>query len=276
MSSSWLDYLQSIFQSASKGSPMTVTINGEKVEELNAIEITQNAADEESPLTCTPECPQEDYEYSYEYADSDHGSKDKPDDKPKPPPTNNAQEGPKKINGRPTEEYSEEYSDEYNDEEYYDEDYEDENYGTDYEDDNYGSENDGNHDNSEAATDDNDYEYEDQEDANEVSEIDEYIDSREGESVDTPIVPPEETDTESCPGGDRDICMSVCPDDPSVSDLCKDECNERCPSNEALEEESLDNQSCPGGDLDSCIDVCPGFNKVAFGLCVAECGERCP
>ena len=45
---------------------MTVTINGEKVEELNAIEITQNAADEESPLTCTPECPQEDYEYSYE------------------------------------------------------------------------------------------------------------------------------------------------------------------------------------------------------------------
>ena len=97
-----------------------------------------------------------------------------------------------------------------------------------------------------------------------------------GESVDTPIVPPEETDTESCPGGDRDICMSVCPDDPSVSDLCKDECNERCPSNEALEEESLDNQSCPGGDLDSCIDVCPGFNKVAFGLCVAECGERCP
>ena len=66
MSSSWLDYLQSIFQSASKGSPMTVTINGEKVEELNAIEITQNAADEESPLTCTPECPQEDYEYSYE------------------------------------------------------------------------------------------------------------------------------------------------------------------------------------------------------------------
>ena len=66
MSSSWLDYLQSIFQSASKGSPMTVTINGEKVEELNAIEISQNAADEESPLTCTPECPQEDYEYSYE------------------------------------------------------------------------------------------------------------------------------------------------------------------------------------------------------------------
>jgi len=33
---------------------------------------------------------------------------------------------------------------------------------------------------------------------------------------------------------------------------------------------------CPGGDLETCIDVCPGFNKVAFGLCVAECGKRCP
>ena len=37
-----------------------------------------------------------------------------------------------------------------------------------------------------------------------------------------------------------------------------------------------DTQGCPGGDLDTCIDVCPGFNKVAFGLCVAECGQRCP
>jgi hypothetical protein len=33
---------------------------------------------------------------------------------------------------------------------------------------------------------------------------------------------------------------------------------------------------CPGGDLVTCIDVCPGFNKVAFGLCVTECGKRCP
>ena len=35
-------------------------------------------------------------------------------------------------------------------------------------------------------------------------------------------------------------------------------------------------QGCPGGDLETCIDVCPGFNKVAFGFCVAECGQRCP
>jgi len=35
-------------------------------------------------------------------------------------------------------------------------------------------------------------------------------------------------------------------------------------------------QGCPGGDLETCIDVCPGFNKAAFGFCVAECGQRCP
>ena len=45
---------------------MTVTINGENVEELNNIEITQNAADEGSTLTCVPDCPQEEYEYDYE------------------------------------------------------------------------------------------------------------------------------------------------------------------------------------------------------------------
>ena len=55
-----------MFQSASKGSPMTVTINGENVEDLNNIEITQNAADEGSTLTCVPDCPQEEYEYDYE------------------------------------------------------------------------------------------------------------------------------------------------------------------------------------------------------------------
>ena len=45
---------------------MTITINGENVEDLNNIEITQNAADEGSTLTCVPDCPQEEYEYDYE------------------------------------------------------------------------------------------------------------------------------------------------------------------------------------------------------------------
>lgn len=45
---------------------MTVTINGENVEDLNNIEITQNAADEGSTLTCVPDCPQEEYVYDYE------------------------------------------------------------------------------------------------------------------------------------------------------------------------------------------------------------------
>ncbi len=66
LSYAWLQYFQSVFQSASKGSPMTVTINGDNVEETNAIEVSQNAADEESPLNCVPECPQEEYEYDYQ------------------------------------------------------------------------------------------------------------------------------------------------------------------------------------------------------------------
>ena len=55
-----------IFQSASKGSPMTVTINGDNVEETNQLEIVQNAADEASILTCVPDCPQDDYVYDYQ------------------------------------------------------------------------------------------------------------------------------------------------------------------------------------------------------------------
>ena len=45
---------------------MTVTINGDNVEETNQIEVAQNAADESSVLTCTPECPQDEYEYDYQ------------------------------------------------------------------------------------------------------------------------------------------------------------------------------------------------------------------
>ena len=66
MSFKWLQYLQSKFQAASKGSPMTVTINGDNVEETNQLEIVQNAADEASILTCVPDCPQDDYVYDYQ------------------------------------------------------------------------------------------------------------------------------------------------------------------------------------------------------------------
>ena len=55
LSYQWLQYFQSVFQSASKGSPMTVTITGDNVENTNQIEVAQNAADDGSPLDCTPE-----------------------------------------------------------------------------------------------------------------------------------------------------------------------------------------------------------------------------
>ncbi len=33
---------------------------------------------------------------------------------------------------------------------------------------------------------------------------------------------------------------------------------------------------CPGGNLDDCIDACPGFHAKAFSICVGQCGNRCP
>ena len=38
--------------------------------ESNQFEVRQNAADSNSPLDCSPECPQEEYVYDYQYADS--------------------------------------------------------------------------------------------------------------------------------------------------------------------------------------------------------------
>merc|ERR1711902_436132 len=38
--------------------------------ESNQIDVSQNAADVNSPLDCVPACPQEDYVYDYHYADT--------------------------------------------------------------------------------------------------------------------------------------------------------------------------------------------------------------
>jgi len=62
-----------IAQSVPIASPLTWNLVGDPDE--NQIEVRQNAGDEASPLTCSPECPQEEYVYDYAYADSDssHG-----------------------------------------------------------------------------------------------------------------------------------------------------------------------------------------------------------
>ena len=44
------------FQSAPKFSPLTFTLTGDA--DANQWEVSQNAADDKSPLTCTPDCPQ--------------------------------------------------------------------------------------------------------------------------------------------------------------------------------------------------------------------------
>ena len=42
----------------------------ENFTESNQFEVRQNAGDDNSPLTCDPECPQEEYVYDYQYAGS--------------------------------------------------------------------------------------------------------------------------------------------------------------------------------------------------------------
>eukprot|EP00091_Calanus_sinicus_P018072 TRINITY_DN4010_c0_g1_i1.p1 TRINITY_DN4010_c0_g1~~TRINITY_DN4010_c0_g1_i1.p1 ORF type:complete len:253 (-),score=74.23 TRINITY_DN4010_c0_g1_i1:160-918(-) len=57
-------------QAVPMNSPLTWKLEGDV--ESNQIEVSQNAADDNSPLDCTPECPQEEYVYDYQYADAGH------------------------------------------------------------------------------------------------------------------------------------------------------------------------------------------------------------
>ena len=44
--------------------------------------MSQNSADEDSPLDCDPECPQEEYVYDYQYADTGHKEETKTHNNP--------------------------------------------------------------------------------------------------------------------------------------------------------------------------------------------------
>merc|ERR1719499_187887 len=55
-------------QSVPMSSPLTWELTGDV--DSNQIEVSQNAADSASPLSCSPECPQEEYVYEYQYAGS--------------------------------------------------------------------------------------------------------------------------------------------------------------------------------------------------------------
>eukprot|EP00090_Calanus_glacialis_P029195 TRINITY_DN4684_c0_g1_i5.p1 TRINITY_DN4684_c0_g1~~TRINITY_DN4684_c0_g1_i5.p1 ORF type:complete len:333 (-),score=124.62 TRINITY_DN4684_c0_g1_i5:40-1038(-) len=57
-------------QAVPMNSPLTWKLDGDV--ESNQILVSQNAADDNSPLDCTPECPQEEYVYDYQYADAGH------------------------------------------------------------------------------------------------------------------------------------------------------------------------------------------------------------
>merc|ERR1711981_1258388 len=58
-------------QAVPMDSPLTWSLDGDI--ESNQVEVSQNAADDNSPLDCSPECPQEEYVYDYQNDDSSHG-----------------------------------------------------------------------------------------------------------------------------------------------------------------------------------------------------------
>merc|ERR1711935_926034 len=334
LSFKWLQYLQSKFQAASKGSPMTVTINGDNVEETNQIEVTQNAADEASELTCVPDCPQEEYVYDYQYSDNggDKGGHSKPKPAPKPaapkpkPTPPQATAAPKPL-GPPT-----------------------------HIDDSYGSSNYDEYDEYDQGNDQydqetvlfNDYDYEvnsddqtqQQQDSSTAKPEKSPLSETEFFVVPQPLFPHPHphhphhpgffapppfphpppffppffniTQSPSVPStGETDYAYEEEPvvdvvvdyeypeqasdDYAQVDTLPSDKYSdyeydyeepaivtvpEPAPAPTAAPvpapAEDKATQGCPGGDLETCIDVCPGFNKVAFGLCVAECGKRCP
>merc|ERR1711915_255280 len=68
-----------VSQAVPMSSPLTWKLTGDI--ESNQFEVRQNAGDDNSPLTCSPECPQEEYVYDYQYAGSaeaeEHSTSDK-------------------------------------------------------------------------------------------------------------------------------------------------------------------------------------------------------
>merc|ERR1719180_298856 len=183
-----------IAQSVPIASPLTWNLVGDPDE--NQIEVRQNAGDEASPLTCSPECPQEEYVYDYAYADSDssHGGAEENEipeaaaPKPKPQP-----------NPSPRTEYQ---------------DYDDEPEYTEYETDVLY----------------NEYVYDNEIDPTAsvhdgfVPEEDSHSEGEEGGSGDS-------GDGFACPGGDLQTCVDVCPGQfgAKVYGACVLSCGRRCP-----------------------------------------------
>lgn len=61
---------------------------------------------------------------------------------------------------------------------------------------------------------------------------------------------------------------------PDLIDVNDDQLSDH--GNGNLNQDLSVDQQCPGGSLDVCIDVCPGSHPRAFAICVTECGQRCP
>jgi type II secretory pathway component GspD/PulD (secretin) len=59
-------------QAVPRSSSLTWTLDGDA--DKNEVHVSQNAADENSPLNCSPDCPQKESDYSYDYEGDESGN----------------------------------------------------------------------------------------------------------------------------------------------------------------------------------------------------------
>merc|ERR1740128_1600756 len=254
-------------------SPLTWKLTGDV--ESNQIAVTQNAADDKSPLDCTPECPQEEYVYDYQYAGSDHASQDQDVVDVEAPAPVPALPAPNPVRNQIQEDYQDD--DYFNDkiviEDYqvnsdtgasaggdFDSDYNSGNedpYDTSYDDSSYDTSQDTSYDNSY----DNNYDDPQSQDTNYDDSKSQDTNYDDSQSHDSNYDDSHDESYDSYDGGDNVVFE-------------KENAIESLPS---PSQDATGGGQCPGGELVACVDICPGhFGPRVFGACVSSCGRRCP
>ena len=214
-------------QSAPKSSPLTFGIDGDA--SSNQWEVSQNAADESSTLTCTPDCPQQEYveeenDYNDEANNVDNNDNNSNDN------NNNSQDVEQNYgssnadiendnidnnsNSNDNNNHSNDHTDNTSNNNSQDVD---ENYGSSNAD--IGNENVNETDNEVSAY----------SESSNVQHDDQYDHAAEESGSNQNHLEPE-TSVKKCPGGNIDECINVCPYSPALAfKYCVAECGKRCP-----------------------------------------------
>jgi len=183
-------------QAVPMNSPLTWKLEGDP--ESNQIEVSQNAADDNSPLDCTPECPQEEYVYDYQYADANHDDSKK--EEVEDISTNEIVE-----NRVASKQEAAAVEDNY--------DY------TDYQQE-WEQSVGGDQDVGQQQQQQDDHQYQDQDVGQEQQQDDYQYQDEDDSSL-----------AQDCPGGDLEACVDVCPGQygAKVFGFCVESCGRRCP-----------------------------------------------